>query len=127
MDKKIVNDEVSVDVEKVSEVEMAKGVKAMEEVKVDVVLYKHFCSSCGKQYEDSSKNSHICKECKEAKKKSNQKASAINAKRRAKELGLVGVQTYNESRNFLKELAKNKETTIAEVMKEVITVYQASL
>ena len=120
MTKKIVANEVSVDVEKVSEVEMAKGVKAMEEVKVDVVLYKHFCSSCGKQYEDSSKNSHICKECKEAKKKSNQKASALSAKKRAKTLGLVGAQIYDEDRNKLKEIAKVKDTTIAEVVKSVL-------
>ena len=120
MAKKIVANEVSVDVEKVSEVEMAKEVKAMEEVKVDVVLYKHFCSSCGKQYEDSSKNSHICKECKEAKKKSNQKASALSAKKRAKTLGLVGAQIYDEDRNKLKEIAKVKDTTIAEVVKSVL-------
>lgn len=124
MAKKIVANEVSVDVEKVSEVEMAKGVKAMEEVKVDVVLYKHFCSSCGKQYEDSSKNSHICKECKEAKKKSNQKASAINAKKRAKTLGLVGAQIYDEDRNKLKEIAKVKDTTIAEVVKSVLATIE---
>ena len=53
------------------------------------MTYKHFCSSCGKQYEDESKNSHTCPACREAKRKANQKASALSAKKRAKALGLV--------------------------------------
>ena len=58
------------------------------------MTYKHFCSSCGKQYEDESKNSHTCPACREAKRKANQKASALSAKKRAIALPLVGSQIF---------------------------------
>ena len=73
--------------------------------------YKHFCSSCGKQYEDESKNSHTCPACREAKRKANQKASALSAKKRAKALGLVGA---------LKKLAQENNTTIAEIVRSIL-------
>ena len=84
------------------------------------MTYKHYCSSCGKQYEDESKNSHTCPVCREAKRKANQKASALNAKKRAKALGLVGAQIYADDRNKLKKLAHEKNTTIAEIVKSII-------
>ena len=85
------------------------------------MTYKHYCSSCGKQYEDESKNSHTCPACHEAKRKANQKASALSAKKRAKALGLVGAQIYADDRNKLKKLAREKNTTIAEIVKSILT------
>lgn len=85
------------------------------------MTYKHYCSSCGVQYEDESKNSHTCPQCREAKRKANQKASALSAKKRAKALGLVGAQIYEKDRNKLKKLAQEKKTTIAEIVKGILT------
>ena len=84
------------------------------------MAYKHFCSSCGKQYEDESKNPHTCPKCREAKRKANQKTSAMNAKKRAKALGLVSAQIYEKDRNKLKKLAQEKNTTIAEIVKSIL-------
>ena len=72
------------------------------------MTYKHYYSSCGKQYEDESKNSHTCPACREAKRKANQKASALSAKKRAKALGLVGAQIYADDRNKLKNLHRKR-------------------
>lgn len=78
-----------------------------------------FCVKCGKEFV-GGKNARYCEDCKEELKKENLAKMSDYVKRRNKRLGLANVSIYNSDRDTLKTLAKERNTSIAEILKELL-------
>lgn len=84
-------------------------------------MEKHFCMACGKEFEAENKMVRYCPEC-QAKKKEEQKAKQKEyAKKRNKELGLTNIQVYKSDKDKLVAMAKEKNISMAEVLKELLS------
>lgn len=82
-------------------------------------IKKHFCMACGKEFEGSPLKRY-CPEC-EAKKKAEQKEKQKGyAKARTERLGLTNIQVYKTDKEKLANMAKEKNTTMAEVLKNLL-------
>ena len=82
---------------------------------------KRFCSMCGSQFEAMSGAERYCPDCKEKVKSEWKEKQKAYAKQRAEKLGLVNVSIYKDDREILKERALQEKTTIAEVIKALLT------
>ncbi len=84
-------------------------------------MEKHFCVACGKQFESDSKLTRYCPECKAKKKEEQKEKQKIYAKNRNQQLGLVNISIYKDDKDVLMKKAKENNTTMAEVLKELIS------
>lgn len=108
--------------EKVMEMENVE----VKETKEDTIMenkVRRFCTNCGKEiWVDASSRVTLCDDCREAKKKAQaEHAKALQAKRKA-ELGLVtmNVVLHESTRDKLKEMAKARNVSVAEFLKELV-------
>ena len=80
----------------------------------------HFCMTCGTKFEATSPLVRYCPEC-QAKKKAEQKEKQKGyAKARTERLGLTNIQVYKTDKEKLAKLAKEQNTTMAEVLKNLL-------
>ena len=78
-----------------------------------------FCANCGKEFQPIT-NSKYCRECEKELKEEQRKKQRKYTRDRMRRLNLTSINIYKEDSKKLASIAKEKKTSIAEVIKEIL-------
>lgn len=86
------------------------------------VKFERFCTRCGTKFETTSNRATMCPVCKEKAAEELKKKAYESNKARAKELGIVNVNLFKDSREEFKKYAEEHGITIPDAIREILKI-----